>query len=166
MNHSLGEKDYTVFLNSFKNSMYRLAKNKTVMKKLELSNKTHGVLAEVYAVLRLHEAFKTESITWKGGQTRSIDLKLGDIDIQVKKITGKNDGRFYWNWKDTKLEENPKGSGIHKTISYKTIKKLKCKFTYPYLFVYMENLNKPIFLCFSKEEMLRLYGKTIKSHNA
>lgn len=162
-NDWLTDKDYKA-LNVFQRSLEGLAKDKSVVGRLKIANKTRGLLAEIYAVQVLHKKFKSKPIRWHGGGTKGFDLQLGDSQIQVKKITGiDEDGRFYWNWKESALEKRAKGKRP-KVISSWAVEHLREKFNYPFLFIEYENLE-PTFLCYSRSEMLHKYEKTIKGHN-
>ena len=162
-NEWLTKGDYKA-LDAFQRSLERLAKNKGVVRRLKIANKTRGLLAEIYAVQILHKKFESRSIRWHGGGTKGFDLQIDNSKVQVKKITGTyGNGKFYWNWKESALEKHAKGKNP-KIISPWAVERLRSKFDYPYIFIEYEGL-KPVFICYSKSEMLRMYEKTIVGHN-
>lgn len=125
---ALEPKDFSV-LEELAESLKELAYNEETMEKLRLQNKAGGLLAEIFAVLKLHEQYEDKPIVWYGGQKTGIDLELGGIGIQVKKMADKYEHFYYW-----RTRNEPKTAS-------------------PWLFVNINEKLQPEFFCVSKSEM-------------
>jgi len=177
-------------IKEFLRAVEQLYKDKSTIKNLGLETKAAGLLAELYVVEKLydkyHEGYK---VYWLGGGKRYKDLELINKDtgkhygVQVKKATNSKKVKnvanenysekkvLYWlirhdSWSNygERTKEGYLQLDVNKVKGGDV--KLRKKFEYPFVFVWLEDIGNPQFFVYSREEMSNSWDQLVCGHNA